>query len=144
MRENYLESPKSHPHYGEIQYDVNGDPVCHICGKSFPKLGAHIWNGHHIRTRDYCEIFGLNTGRGICSKEYRNKMRAHVRQNYEKVVVKNMVKAGECTRFQKGSKGRTRDKMSEQTKRALSALGKRTGPVNIHFTPNHKKSIDKL
>lgn len=60
MNENYLECPELHPHYGEIQYDVNGDPICHICGKSFPKLGAHIWNGHRIKTRDYFEICGID------------------------------------------------------------------------------------
>lgn len=139
MNENYLECPELHPHYGEIQYDVNGDPICHICGKSFPKLGAHIWNGHHIKTRDYCEIFGLDVGKGICSKEYAQKMREYAYQHYDVVISNNLIKNGKHTRYKHGHEGRTRDKMSEQTKRALSALGKRTGITNIKQTPNHKK-----
>lgn len=131
MKENYLEHPECHPHYGEIQYDVNGNPICHICGKSFPKLGAHIWNGHKMRTREYCQIFGLNVGKGICSNEYAMKMREYAYQNYDVVISENLIKEGKRTRFRKGSEGRTREKMSEQTKRALSSLGKRTGPINI-------------
>ncbi len=141
MKKDYLECPEDHPHYGEIRYDVNGDPICHICGKSFPKLGAHIWSGHKIRTRDYCELFGLDVGRGICSKEYANKMRGYVHEHYQIVVSENLIRGGKATRFKQGCEGRTRDKISEQTKKALSALGKKTGAMNIKKTPNHKKHV---
>ena len=47
------------------------------------------------------------------------------------MISENLIKDGKRTRFRKGSEGRTREKMSEQTKRALSSLGKRTGPINI-------------
>mgnify|MGYP003002926389 CR=1 FL=1 len=143
MKENYLECPERHPHYGEIQYDVNGNPICHICGKSFPKLGAHIWNGHKMRTREYCQIFGLNVGKGICSNEYAMKMREYAYQNYDVVISENLIKDGKRTRFRKGSEGRTREKMSEQTKRALSSLGKRTGPINIKNIFNNKQYGNK-
>lgn len=139
MKENYLKCPERHPHYGEIQYDVNGNPICHICGKSFAKLGAHIWNGHRIKMYDYCKLFGLNVGKGICSKEYANKMRNYVFKHYKVVVSENLIKNGKYTRFQQGCEGRTRDKMSAQTRKAVSALGKRTGAINIQKNPNHKK-----
>jgi hypothetical protein len=84
-----------------------------------------------MRTREYCQIFGLNVGKGICSNEYAMKMREYAYQNYDVVISENLIKDGKRTRFRKGSEGRTREKMSEQTKRALSSLGKRTGPINI-------------
>lgn len=143
MKENYLECPERHPHYGEIQYDVNGDPICHICGKSFSKLGAHIWNGHKMRTHDYCKTFGLNVGKGICSKEYAMKMRNYAYQHYDIVISENLIKDGKHTRFKQGSEGRTREKMSEQTRRALIVLGKRTGAINIKNTLNNKKHGSK-
>lgn len=137
MKENYLEFPKRHPHYGEVQYDVNGDPVCHICGKPFPKLGAHIWNGHRIRTRDYCKIFGLDVKKGICSKEFKEKMRALNAEHYDIVVRKNLLESGAKTRYASGSQGRTKDMMSEQTRRRVAELGHKTGRINIKKTRTH-------
>lgn len=142
MKENYLEHPECHPHYGEIQYDVNGNPICHICGKSFPKLGAHIWNGHKMRTREYCQIFGLDTTHGICSKDFKEKMREHVYEHYDCVVSENLIKGGKKTRFIPGCEGRTKDKMSEQTRRALSELGRRTWRTNTKKSRNFQKNND--
>lgn len=139
MKENYLEHPECHPHYGEVQYDVNGNPICHICGKSFPKLGAHIWNGHRIKMREYCEIFGLDVKHGVCSKEYKNKMRDHVYVHYDTVVTKNLLEKGTKSRFKSGGKGRTKDMMSEQTRKRVADLGRKTGAINIKKTRNYVK-----
>lgn len=139
MKEDYLKDPKSHPHYGEVQYDVNGNPICHICGKSFPKLGAHIWSGHKIKMREYCEIFGLDVKHGVCSKEYKNRMRDHVYKHYDTVVTKNLLKKGAKSRFKSGGKGRTKDMMSEQTRRRVAELGRNTGRDNIKQTRNYMK-----
>lgn len=134
---NYLESPQKHPHYGEIQYDVNGDPVCHICGKSFPKLCAHIWNGHRIKAKDYKKTFGLDVKKGICSKEYIEKMSAYTQEHYQVVVKQNLIEKGKHSRFKAGSKGRTSDMVSEQTRRRLSELGRKTSGANLKKTRTH-------
>lgn len=112
-----------HPHYGELIYNAQGLLVCHICGRAFKKLGAHIWNSHHILTRTYCEMYGLDLGKGLCSEEHRELLRENVMKHYDEVVGKNLIQGGVETRFCPGSEGRPKEKVSEQTRRRLVAHG---------------------
>lgn len=109
----------NHPHFGEVTYDVKGNPVCHICGKSFKKVLSHVWQKHGISAKEYKYMFGLDTKKGIASEDTREKLRKSVKNNYDVVVEKNLNKRGKISRFSKGYKGRTRDMISEQTMRRL-------------------------
>lgn len=127
---------KYHPHYGEVVYTSEGLLVCHICGKAFKKLGAHVWNTHKIRSREYKQMYGLDLCAGLCSEAHKKVLREHVIEHYDQVVGENLTKRGAGTRFRLGSAGRPKEMVSEQTRRRLHDLGERT----IKNTKNHKKS----
>lgn len=63
------------PEKGVIAKDSRGFIVCHICGKAFGKLGAHIVNKHKMTTNSYKEEFGLNASSQLTSDEYHDYMR---------------------------------------------------------------------
>ena len=56
---------------------------------------------------------------GILSEESRELARKRAYENYDVVIVENLLKKGKKTRFKKGWKGRVKEKVSEQTRRAL-------------------------
>lgn len=88
------------PEYGKVEYAENGDAICHICGKAYRKLGAHIANGHHITMRDYCTKFGLFYRNNKASNpDYRRKMRT-IQKDY--CITDNLLKKGRATRLRKG------------------------------------------
>lgn len=101
---------------GVIEYDQDGKPICSICGKSFNRLLSHVRQKHHINEREYKLMNGLDLKKGICSKESSQKSREAALNNYDKVIAKNLIKGGEKTRFKDGDPGRTKDKVSEQTR----------------------------
>lgn len=47
------------PAAGTIAYDEQGKVICHICGKSFVRLGSHIKENHEMTIDEYKERFGL-------------------------------------------------------------------------------------
>ena len=53
-----MEQDVKYGEYGKVTF-INGWPQCHICGKTFKKLGAHSWKYHHIPTKSYREMFGI-------------------------------------------------------------------------------------
>lgn len=107
------------PNYGEIIYDKEGKPICHICGKSFKKLMSHVHQKHGLSAREYKIEFGLETTKSIMCKESIELARKRNLENYDKVVVQNLVSKGGETRFKKGNKGRTKDQVSEMTRQKL-------------------------
>ncbi len=129
------------PKYGEVQLDPDGKPICHICGRSYRKLGAHVMNSHHILAHDYKVKFGLDRIKGLCSKDYREWMRDKVMEHADVIITRNLILGGMATRYQPNHKGRTADKMSEQTRRRVAKLGASSGATNLKSTPNHKKSL---
>lgn len=104
---------------GVIRYDETGKPICEICNKSFHRLMSHVRQKHHISEREYKVKFGLDLHKGICSIESSNKSRTAVLNNYESIIIPNLIAKGSKTRFKKGSDGRTKEKVSPQTKIAL-------------------------
>jgi hypothetical protein len=58
------------PEKGVITKDSRGFIVCHICGKAYGKLGAHIVNKHKMTADSYREQFGLNARSQLTSDEY--------------------------------------------------------------------------
>ena len=55
--------------YGEkgVMKEIGGKVVCHICGKKFHHLGAHVVATHEITADDYRDEFGLNRTTGLIS-----------------------------------------------------------------------------
>ena len=100
---------------GVIRYDEDGNPICEICNKSFKRVISHVRQKHDMNEREYKKTFGYDLKKGICSKKSAELSREKVFENYEKVVEKNLIKKGVKSRFTDGHKGRTKDKVSEQT-----------------------------
>jgi len=107
--------------YGIIEYDPDGKPICEICGKSFNRVISHVRQKHEMSEKDYKIQFGFDLGRGICSLESAEKSRIKALENYDLVIGKNLIANGEKSRFKKGGQGRTRDKLSEQTRLVLTS-----------------------
>ena len=140
---------------GIIEYDENGWPKCHICGEAFKRVTTHARQVHGISAKEYKKMFGLDSRKGICSKESSQLSREKVFDNYDKVIGENLIKKGAETRYEEGSEGRTKDKMSEQTKlylanrtftdkqkEAMSKNGKKAGRQNI-INYNKTRNRDK-
>ena len=125
---------------GIIRYDKDGLPICEICGGSFDRLLAHVRQKHFIAAREYKITYGLDVKKGITSRRSAEKSRQAVMENYDKVVGENLLKGGEGSRFEKGSKGRTRDQVSEQTRKVLS---ERLKNQSINFKRESGKKLGK-
>lgn len=107
------------PQKGEIKYDDRGYPICHICGKAYKKLLAHVWQVHNITEKEYKKQFGLDLHNGISCQDTKEKLRKAVEKHYDKVVKENLIIKGQKTRFKVNHKGRTKDKVSLQTLKRL-------------------------
>ena len=114
-----VQKQEHHPHYGEVIHDKNGNVVCHICGKSYKKLLTHVWQTHGYTKQEYKLMFGLDQSKGLIADSTREKLQNAVAKHYDVVVKTNLIKHGSNTRFTEGHGGRTRDKVSEQTRRVL-------------------------
>ncbi len=101
--------------YGKVEYSEDGKVICHICGKSFNKLLTHVWQAHGLSEKEYKLKFGLDLYKGLISENTKLKLQEAVKNNYDLVVTQNLVKNGKKSRFEKGSSGRTIDKISPQT-----------------------------
>lgn len=138
-REN-IELQTNHLNYGKVVKTANDRLVCHICGKPFRKLGAHVVQKHGITAWEYKVMFGLDVIRGLVSDEHRQHLSDCVARNYDVVVKQNLIACGTATRFAPHSKGRVKALVSEQTRLRLIEQGKRTiyrnsnrNEKNIHF-----------
>jgi hypothetical protein len=107
------------PSYGEVKYNEEGNPICHICGESHSKLLAHVWQIHHLNEKEYKKQFGLELYNSIMSEKSKAIARQRALEHKEIVIDENLVNKGQNTRFKKGSIGRTKDKVSEQTRKKL-------------------------
>ena len=105
--------------YGIIEYDINGLPKCEICGEHFNRVLSHVRQKHHMNEREYKKTYGFDTKKGICSKESAQLSRDRVFEHYDKCIDKNLGVKGAKTRFKKGSSCRTKEFVSEQTRRRL-------------------------
>lgn len=87
------------PEAGTIAYDDQGKIICHICGKSFVRLGSHIKDSHGLTVVEYKERFGLCNSAKITGKSYSDTMRKHAKVNG---MDQQLLEAGKSTRIQKG------------------------------------------
>lgn len=102
--------------YGIIEYNSDGLPKCEVCGKHFNRVLSHVRQKHSMTEREYKIMYGFDLKKGIISEQSRDKSRQAVLNNFETVVEQNLIIRGEKSRFINGSKGRTRDQVSAQTK----------------------------
>ena len=105
--------------YGIIEYDQDGHPKCELCGKHFKRVLSHVRQKHEMNEKDYKRQFGFDLKKGICSKESSELSRERTLSNYDKCIARNLMIKGAQTRFKAGDKGRTKDKVSEQTRLRL-------------------------
>ena len=109
------------PQNGEIKLDDRDFPICHICGRAYKKLLTHVWQMHDMSEKEYKKKFELEVGNGILCQETKDKLQKAITENYDLVVKQNLLDNAKSQehRFKDGSKGRTRDKVSLQTKNKL-------------------------
>ncbi len=101
---------------GIIEYDEDGLPKCEICGRFFNRVLTHVRQKHFIEEREYKLEYGFDLTKGICSKESSLKSREAVLRNSEKCIGVNLIQKGANTLFLEGSKGRTKEQVSDQTR----------------------------
>lgn len=124
--------------YGKIEYDEDGLPKCEICGKYFKRILAHARQKHDITEREYKLQFGFDVKKGICSKESSETSREAVLRNADQCIGKNLIHGGAKSRFKDGDPGRTKDKVSEQTKIRLKERLKEPYMVEAMKTAGQK------
>jgi hypothetical protein len=90
------------PPKGVLTFALNGDPICHVCGGAYSKLGAHITQVHNMTPLEYKDTFNLLHNTKLTSERYKTKMRQYNKKYYRKVVKKNLLKKGVFTRFKIG------------------------------------------
>lgn len=120
-----IELQKNHPNYGKIEKTPDGRLVCHICGRAFKKLGAHIVQAHGVTSWEYKVAFGLDVTKGLVTDEHRQHLRDLALRNYEVSIKQNLIEGGLKTRFQLHSRGRLKSVLSEQTRLKLTKNFKR-------------------
>lgn len=101
---------------GVIKYNEKGMPICEICGKAYRRVISHVRQKHEMNEREYKKMFGFDLKKGICSKDSAELSRERVLNNADICINQNLLTGGKTHRFKKGSKGRTKEQVSEQTR----------------------------
>lgn len=87
---HYKEHPVNKlPEKGEIKYDEEGRVVCHICGRAYDRLAAHIRYKHNMTKDEYREEFGLNRTQRLTSEGHSNKLSKLVRTHNNIALYRN-------------------------------------------------------
>lgn len=103
------------PPNGTIHYDENGDPICHICGRSYHKLMSHVWQVHGVHAHEYKKEFGLYTTHSVMNETNKETISRQTQSRLD-MIRENLVLRGQGTRFKPGSKGRTKEQVPLQHK----------------------------
>lgn len=106
------------PPRGVIERDDRGYVICHICGRSYKRLGSHIRESHGMTTSEYKEMFGLCANSRTTEREYSEIMRQHAIENGmpERLMTAGFntrVKAGE-THLRKGKQIRLQEAIDKR------------------------------
>jgi hypothetical protein len=112
------------PPKGVVQYDKDGNPICHICGRAYKKLMGHVRQKHDMTAYEYKKEFGLNTTHSIMCESSVELARKRNLENYSTVVTKNLIACGRQTRFTKGHRGRQRAMLSLQELYRIRAMNR--------------------
>lgn len=88
-----MESDVKYGTYGVVT-TIEDKIQCHICGKTFNKLGAHAWMYHHITSDNYREMMGLCSRTKLLSSDSLDILRERWYQ-YEDIQRVNLEKGAE-------------------------------------------------
>lgn len=113
---------------------TNGKIQCLICGKFFTRPCSHAVQVHGVTAREYKEVFGFDKKKGIATDEYKEKMREHVVDNYNKVVARNLLKNGKQSRFKKGDTTIGKYERSAQTIERIRGYNRKRYPRSKRVT----------
>ena len=69
------------PPFGEVHYDEEGKPICHVCGMSFDKLIEHTKRKHGLDSLTYRQTYGLMITAQLTSPKYNEMMKQHAYTN---------------------------------------------------------------
>jgi ROS/MUCR transcriptional regulator protein len=53
--------------YGQLDHEVDGRVVCHVCGRAYNSVGHHAQRAHDFSAAAYRAEFGINRGTPLCS-----------------------------------------------------------------------------
>lgn len=95
------------PACGTIQHDKDGKIICHICGRSYTRLGSHIRESHGMTIAEYKEEFGLCNNSKTTEERYSSIMRKHA---YENEMDKRLLETGKPTRIKSGETDKRKNK----------------------------------
>lgn len=123
------------PPKGEVKYDNQGRPICHICGRAFNRVTSHAHKEHDISAYEYKKMFELNNNTGLLIESSKDRLRKHIKDNYDKVVKDNLINKGKDFRYENGHEGRTKEKVRLECKKSLISnldkiLEKRKGKID--------------
>lgn len=105
------------PSSGTIVKDERGFVVCHICGKSYVRLGSHIKESHGMTISEYKRRFGLCANCKTTESKYAKTMHDHA---YSNGMPERLQRAGFDTRIKVGE----RDKRLGKQARLQESLDK--------------------
>jgi hypothetical protein len=112
-----------------------GKLKCKICGKWYIQLCSHVIQKHGMTSKEYKQMLGTYTSKGLIPKWYHDLKSEQVKPSSKLSALIH----GYKTRFKPGDSRAGNYQRSEEHLKALSALGKRTGLLNIKKTRNHNK-----
>ena len=89
------------PKLGKVEYDYRGYVVCHICGRAYKSLGAHIKESHNMTIAEYKAKFELCNNTKTTEVNYS----AHMRNlAYKYNMPQRLQITGYPTRIKKGQR----------------------------------------
>ena len=118
-RDGGIENPL--PDRGVIAYDYRGYVICHICGRTYKRLGSHVKELHEMTIAEYKEKFGLCNNARTTEKSYSAQMSNYAFQNHMDdqlriVGVNTRIKKGETDK-RKGKAIRLQEHLNKINKR---------------------------
>lgn len=87
------------PDHGRVVCDSEGKPICHICGRSYKRLGSHIKESHKMTIDEYKAQFGLCASARTTEKNYSQHMHNLA---YKYNMPQRLIETGKGTRVKKG------------------------------------------
>lgn len=104
-----------------------GKKRCIICGRWYTKVGAHVYNRHHILAKEYRKLYNLPLKRGILSDEKRREYANNCLTNGTAAL---LAEVGKRTRYRPGD---PRAKAKKGTLGRKGIYGSKGYPTNDYY-----------
>lgn len=95
------------PAPGVVERDPDGKPICHICGRSYVRLGSHVKESHGMTIADYKAVYGLCSSANTTEAAYSAKMSDNA---YIHNMPLQLITNGKMTRIKKGENDKRKNK----------------------------------